>query len=162
MFALNAVMWRHQERGSAADVFAYIPTVRAACVYTGIALVPRGSRQKAEPVITELVEAAKAGERVSWGGEGGFSGFDGVKRFKVGSSVIAIRAQVPLVPVAFQGGFQAMSPRTLRARAGSVLRVRFGAPLSTQGLTEDSARELADRAQAAVSAMYAELGSSAR
>lgn len=50
-----------------------------------------------------------------------------------------------------------MISETLRARPGTV-RVRYGPPLSTTGLTEDDARALADRAQAMVTEMYAALG----
>jgi 1-acyl-sn-glycerol-3-phosphate acyltransferase len=158
-FAFHSVMWAHLERGSGAFLFAIIPLMRAACRRAGILLVPRGNRTAAEPVIAQMVEAARAGERISWGGEGKMSGRDGVLRFKVGSAVIALRAGVPLVPVAFHGGHQTLPLRSGRARPGT-LRVRFGTPLSTEGLTEEAARELADRAQAAVTAMYAELGAS--
>ena len=85
------------------------------------------------------------------------SGKDEVLRFKVGSALIAIRAGVPLVPVAFRGGHQALPLKSVRARPGTI-RVRFGTPISTVGLVEEGARDLADRAQAAVAALYAELG----
>lgn len=156
-FAFHAVMWPHLERASGADIFGLIPTMRAACLRAGIALVPRSNRAAAEGVIAEMVSAAKAGERIAWGGEGKMAGRDEVLRFKIGSALIAIRAQVPLVPVAFWGGHHVMPLRSLRAQPGA-LRVRFGAPLSTEGITEDAARALADRAQVSVASLYADLG----
>jgi 1-acyl-sn-glycerol-3-phosphate acyltransferase len=158
VLAFTAIMWQHLDRASAADVYAWIPFGRAASRRGGIALVPRGNRTGTERLLTEMVEAAKAGERVAWGGEGRLSGRDDVLRFKVGASLIAIRAAAPLVPVAFHGGHQAIPLGSLRARPG-VIRVRFGQPLSTTGLDEDRARDLSDRAQAVVTAMYGELAS---
>lgn len=157
MFALHAVMWRAIDRGSGADVFGRVPLAKPFFARAGIALVPRGNRTGTDRVLAEMVEAVKAGERVGWGAEGRFSGRDEVGHFKVGASLIAIRAQAPLVPVAFRGGHAAMPLGSVRARPG-VIRVRFGAPLSTAGLTENDARALADRAQAAATQMYAELG----
>lgn len=157
VFAFSAVMWKHIDRASAADVYAWIPFARAASRRAGIVLVPRGNRLATERILTEMVEAVKAGERVAWGGEGRLSGRDEVMRFKIGASLIAIRAGAPLVPVAFRGGHQAMPLGSIRARPG-IIQVRFGAPLPTSGLGEDAARDLSDRVQAVVKAMYAELG----
>jgi 1-acyl-sn-glycerol-3-phosphate acyltransferase len=106
--------------------------------------------------MAEMVAAIKAGERVSWGGEGRLSGKDEVMRFKIGAALLAIRAQAPLVPVAFRGGHAALPLGSIRARPGKI-RVRFGCPLSTAGLREEDARDLADRAQAEVARLFAEL-----
>lgn len=155
-FAFWAVMFRYIDHGSGADVFAVIPTMRAASRRLGITLVPRGNRAGTDRVLAEMVDRVRAGERVAWGGEGKLSGRDEVARFKVGAALIAIRAGAPLVPVAFRGGHRALPLRSLRARPGRIL-VRFGAPLTTEGLVEADARVLADRAQAAVAELFAAL-----
>jgi 1-acyl-sn-glycerol-3-phosphate acyltransferase len=98
----------------------------------------------------------RAGERQAWGGEGRIVGMDGIGRFKIGASLIAIRAQVPVIPVTFCGGHQIMPFGGVRARPGLV-RVHFGAPIATNGLTEDDARAFADRLQAVIAARYAEM-----
>lgn len=161
VFAFSAIMWQHIDRAAAADVYASIPFARAASRRAGIALVPRGDRAGTDRLLTEMVDAVKAGERVAWGGEGRLSGCDNVLRFKVGASLIAIRAGAPLVPVTFHGGHKVIPLGSLRARPGTI-RVHFGPPLSTAGLSEDAARELSDRAQAVVTAKYAELASTRR
>ena len=155
-FALHAVLWQAIDRGSGADVFGMVPLAKPAFRRIGLALVPRGNRAGTDRVLAEMVEAVKAGERVGWGAEGRFAGRDEVGHFKVGASLIAIRAQAPLVPVAFRGGHAAMHQGSLRARPGTI-RVCYGAPIPTTGLTEDDARTLADRAQAIVTQMYAAL-----
>lgn len=70
---------------------------------------------------------------------------------------MAIRAEKPLVPLAFHGGHRLMPWKSYDLQPGT-FRVRFGAPLSTEGLTENDARDLADKAQKAVVELYKQLG----
>ncbi len=145
--AFSVTMWPHVDRAAAADLYAYVPFARTACRKAAIEMVPRGNREKTDQLLDRMVAAVKRGERVAWGGEGRLSGFDGVGRFKVGASLIAIRAQAPVVPVVFHGGHHAMPLGTVRARPGMV-RVRFCKPISPKGYTEPSARAFADKLQA--------------
>lgn len=55
-----------------------------------------------------MVTAVRQGERIGWGGEGRLSGRDGIGPLKVGASLIAIRAQAPVIPVVIHGGHDAM------------------------------------------------------
>lgn len=154
------VMWPHIDRAAAADLYAYIPFGRRMARKAAIEMVPRGNRAGTERLLAEVVARVRAGERQAWGGEGRIAGIDGVGRFKVGASLLAIRAQVPVIPVTFYGGHQIMPLGSFRARAGQV-RVHFGAPIAPEGLTEDDARAFADRLQAAIAARYAEMKASA-
>jgi 1-acyl-sn-glycerol-3-phosphate acyltransferase len=154
--AFCTMMWAHVDRAAAADLYAWFPFGRASAERAAIELVPRGDRQGTDRLMGRMVTAVRAGERLAWGGEGRISGLDGVGRFKIGASLIAIRAQVPIHPVAFCGGQVLMPFRSIRARAGTI-RVRFGTPIPTLGLQESDARDLADKAQATLSAMYEDL-----
>ncbi|MEH6359909.1 MAG: lysophospholipid acyltransferase family protein [Amylibacter sp.] len=107
-------------------------------------------------MLVRMVAAAKRGERLAWGGEGRLYGRDGIGRFKVGGSLIAIRAQVPVIPLVFYGGHRAMPLGSVRARPGKI-RIRFGTPIPTTGLEEESARAHADYVQEAAVRIYAEL-----
>lgn len=156
--AYSVSMWPHVDRAAAADLYAYIPFARAACRKAGIELVPRGNRQRTDRLLDRMVTAVRQGERVAWGGEGRLSGFDGVGRFKVGASLIAIRAQAPVVPVVFYGGHRAMPLGTVRASAGEV-RIRFCPPVPTAGRTEADARDFADKLQARFARVYDQLAS---
>lgn len=155
--AFAAVMWPYIERAAAADIYAWIPFARPACRKAGIELVPRGNREATERLLAKMVSAVERGERVAWGGEGRLAGRDAVERFKVGASLIAIRSGAPLVPVAFHGGHQTLPLGSIRARPGKI-RVHFGTPISTTGLRECDAREVADQAQGTVAGLYADLG----
>jgi 1-acyl-sn-glycerol-3-phosphate acyltransferase len=154
--AFCTVMWPHIEWAAAADIYAYFPWGRTAARKAGIELVPRGNRAGTDRLMGSMVDAVKACKRIAWGGEGRLSGRDGVARFKIGASLIAIRAQAPIIPVAFYGGHSVMPLGSVRATPGRIL-VRFGAPIPVSGLTEDDARSLADRTQTVVAGMYADL-----
>jgi|GEM_PF-629411 len=154
--AYGMVMWPHVDRAAAASLYSYLPFGRSAARIAGIEMVPRGNRWAIDRLLEKMVAAVRAGERVAWGGEGRLYGRDGVGRFKIGASLIAIRAQSPLIPVAFCGGHQILPLGSIRARPGRI-RVRFGDAIPTAGLHENNARELADRTQAIVADMYQSL-----
>ncbi len=156
VMAYGASLWSHIDRAAAADLYGYLPFGRSAARKAGIELVPRGNRQATERLIVKMVAALKSGERLAWGGEGRLQGRDGVGRFKVGGSLIAIRAQVPVIPLVFYGGHRAMPLGSVRARQGKIL-VRFGTPIPTTGLKEEDARSLADQVQKVAAGIYAEL-----
>lgn len=156
VMAFTKHMWPHVDRAAAADLYAWFPFARDVFKMADIEMVPRGNRQGTDKLIKKMVLAARDGNRIAWGGEGRLSGIDGVLRFKVGASLIAIRAAVPIVPVAYHGGHQILPLGSLRARTG-IVRVRFGEPIPTSGYSEENARDLATRVQAVVAGMYAEL-----
>jgi len=159
--AFGATLWSHVDRAAAAELYGYFPYGATALAKAGIAVVPRGNRGGTEKVMGSMVEAARQGARVAWGGEGRLQGQDAVGRFKVGGSLIAIRAQVPVVPMVLYGGHNAMPLGTVRARPGRI-HIRFGAPIPTAGLTEEAARSLADQAQSATADIYADLKAAAQ
>ena len=154
VIAFSAIMWRYIDRAAAAEVFMRIPFARAVGKKAGIEVVERGNRAKNDIVLNRMVAALQSGLSVAWGGEGRLSGFDGVGRFKVGASLIAIRSGKSIIPVCFNGGHKAMPVRSLRAIPRTI-SLRFGDPIPVVGLTEDDARALTDRVQAAVAALYA-------
>lgn len=156
MAAYFVAIWPHVDRLAGADIYRHIPFARKACEKLDIELVARGNRRSTDLLVERMVAAAREGERVGWGGEGRLYGRDGVGRFKVGGSIIAIRAKVPIVPVVIQGGHHAMKLGTFRARQGSI-RIRFCDPVSTQGYDEADARELANKLQRIVSENYTTL-----
>jgi len=156
VFAFPSTVLPHVDRAAAADLYAWIPFGRRACNKLGIELVSRGKRKGTNRLISRIVAALENGERIAWGGEGRLSGRDEVKRFKRGAALIAIRANVPIVPVAFYGGHQALPLGSIRARPGTI-HVHFGDPIDPSEYHEDDVRDLADHLQTVVAQMYAEL-----
>jgi len=156
VFAFPSTVLPIVDRVAAAEVYGRIPFGKRATKKLGIELVSRGNRASSEKLIARVVEAVQSGESISWGGEGRLSGMVGLRRFKRGACLIAIRAGAPIVPVAFFGGFKALPTKSLRARPGEIL-VRFGEPIWPDGYTEDQARDMADHVRTVVAQMYEEL-----
>ncbi|WP_019029945.1 lysophospholipid acyltransferase family protein [Colwellia piezophila] len=154
IIALQATLYNNYvDHAAVASQYGMIPFMKAACKAAGILLVPRGNRAGVDKVLNELVEYLKGGERVVFGGEGRLSGIDGVMRFKQGSALLAIRSGKPLIPIAFHGG-QLLMPLQSCALIPGTIRIRFGAPIVSEGLSDKDARMLVDQAQAAVSKLY--------
>ena len=156
VFVFPSAVLVNVDRAAAADAYGLIPFARRACQKAGIDLVPRGRRAATDDLMNKIVVALKNGERVAWGGEGRLSGKDQVSRFKRGAGLIAIRAGVPVIPVAFYGGIKRLPLGSLRVRPGTV-HVHFGDPIESTGYIEENVRDLADHTQAVVAKMYADL-----
>lgn len=81
--------------------------------------------------------------------EGGRS-HDGVLQpFKDGASYIAIKAGVPIVPLAISGTHEILAMHSATFHRGSVT-VRIGDPIATEGLTLHNRKAVTDRARAEV------------
>jgi len=144
----------HVDRAAAADLYKFFPFARAAFARIDFDLVQRGNRAATDVLLDKMVERIRCGQRIAWGGEGRLSGIDGIRRFKIGASLIAIRSGAPVIPVAFHGGHNTMPLGSIRARPGTI-RIRIGKPIPTIGLTEDDARAFADKLRDCLSDMYA-------
>ena len=81
--------------------------------------------------------------------EGGRS-LEGLRDFKEGAAYIAIKAGVPIVPVAIIGMRELLPMGSVHLKSGKVT-VRVGEPFSTKGMTIADRQELTLRLHAAVS-----------
>ena len=75
--------------------------------------------------------------------------------FKKGGFIMAIKGQAPIVPVAILGARDAMRKGSYVIQPVTV-RVRFGRPVETTGLTVAERDELASRVRGKVEALLAE------
>jgi 1-acyl-sn-glycerol-3-phosphate acyltransferase len=160
LMAYLVTMLEHANCAAAADIYRVFPFARGAFEKIDFHMVQRGNRSANDALMEQMIARLRNGERVIWGGEGRLSGIDGVLRFKIGAGLIAIRAGVPVIPIAIHGGHMTMPLWSVRARPGTI-RIRLGEPVSTKGLTENDARALADDLQARVALMYRELAQQA-
>ncbi len=110
----------------------------------GFVPIDRGDRDKAMASIARGAERLRAGSSFLIFPEGTRSRTGQLQRFKKGGFIMAIQAQVPIVPVAVQGGRAAMRKGSALVRPVRV-SVRIGAPIPTTGLTLEDRDELIER-----------------
>jgi 1-acyl-sn-glycerol-3-phosphate acyltransferase len=99
------------------------------------------------------VKALKAGMPLMVFPEGGRSVDGHPKVFMSGPAFMAIKAQVPLVPLAIVGTHELFPMHTHHFRPRPVKLV-VGPPLSTEGLTTRDANQLTEQLRAAISTLY--------
>lgn len=78
-----------------------------------------------------------------------------LQEFKEGAAYIAIKAGVPLVPVAIQGTLEVLPMGSLTVRPGRV-RMRIGDPIPTAGLTLPERSRLTAELRARIEAMLSD------
>jgi 1-acyl-sn-glycerol-3-phosphate acyltransferase len=149
------VLWQVADRSVLAAEYGRIPFFGAAARNLGIVLMRRGDRTSTEKTLADLAGWAAAGQVVSIGAEGRLSPDGEVAHFKRGAFLVAIRAGVPVVPMAVHGGRQILRPGSLRLRPGT-LRYRVGSPIPIEGLTEADAPALAESTRRIVASLSAE------
>jgi len=103
--------------------------------------VERSSRESAIGSMEKATEALKAGQSFLIYPEGTRSPDGRLQEFKKGTVVMAIKAGVPLVPVACSNAHRIMKKRELKIYPGEI-RVEFLAPIDSTKFTVDQRDEL--------------------
>jgi len=93
-----------------------------------------------------LLRAANSGEALAFFPEGTFRPEPGLRRFRPGAFVAAIRSSVPLVPVAIRGSRRVLPSGTLLARRGPV-DIEILPPIGPDEPDYEHHRRLADAAR---------------
>ena len=118
----------------------------------GFVAVERADREKAMAAISRGAESLKAGNSFLIFPEGTRSRTGQLLPFKKGGFIMAIEAQAPIVPVAVQGGRDAMRKGSAFVRPVMVL-VRVGSPIPTAGLTMSDRDGLIARVRSEIAAL---------
>lgn len=99
------------------------------------------------------VKALKAGMPLVLFPEGGRAEQGNVQSFMSGSAFMAIKAGVPLVPIALIGTYELLPIHTYHLTPRPLVAV-IGDPISTAGMTTKDANALTERLRESISAMY--------
>ena len=121
----------------------------------GFVAVDRSDRERAMQSIAKGAESLRAGNSFLIFPEGTRSRTGALLPFKKGGFIMAIQAQVPVVPVAISGGRAAMRKGSPIVRPVQVT-VRIGRPVPTAGLTLEHRDELIGRVRLEVQRLLEE------
>jgi 1-acyl-sn-glycerol-3-phosphate acyltransferase len=132
-----------------------LPILVRAWDLAGFVPLERGNRDQSLPAIDRAAEALRGGNSFLIFPEGTRSRTGALLPFKKGGFIMAIKGQAPVVPVAILGARDAMRKGSLVIQPVTV-RVRFGAPVETAGLTLEDRDELAAAVRGKVEGLLAE------
>lgn len=121
----------------------------------GFVAVDRGNREQALASLARGAASLRSGNSFLIFPEGTRSRTGELLPFKKGGFVMAIQAQVPIVPVAISGGRAAMRKGSPIVRPVRVT-VRIGQPVPTAGLTLDDRDQLIARVRTEIEALLAQ------
>jgi 1-acyl-sn-glycerol-3-phosphate acyltransferase len=133
-----------------------LPVLVRAFDLAGFVPLERGNRDQSLPAIERAAQALREGNSFLIFPEGTRSRSGELLPFKKGGFIMALTGQAPVVPVAISGARSAM-------RKGSpiinpvAVRVSFGTPVETAGLTIDDRDTLIARVRGQVEAMLREV-----
>jgi 1-acyl-sn-glycerol-3-phosphate acyltransferase len=132
-----------------------VPLMGLAFDIGGFVAVERADRHKAFASVDIAAESLRHGNSFLIFPEGTRSRSGELLPFKKGGFIMALKAQVPVVPVAISGGRASMRKGSAIVRPVNVT-VRIGEPISTEGLTIEDRDALIERTRAAVQQLLAQ------
>jgi 1-acyl-sn-glycerol-3-phosphate acyltransferase len=119
----------------------YVPILGWYIRTAGHILIDRSKRQDAMRSLEQAGAKIAKGKSIIIYPEGTRSRDGIIRPFKKGPFVMAIAAQVPIVPIAVEGTKDIMTKGAVRMTPGRV-RIRLGEPVPTAGLTLDDREDL--------------------
>jgi 1-acyl-sn-glycerol-3-phosphate acyltransferase len=132
-----------------------LPLLGRAFVIGGFVPIDRGNREHSIAAIDQAAESLRRGNSFLTFPEGTRSRTGTLLPFKRGPFLMALKAQVPVVPVAIQGGTASMRKGSPIVRPTTV-SVRIGRPVETKGMSLSDREELADMVRAEIEELLAQ------
>ena len=131
-----------------------LPLLGKAFQMGGFVPIDRVSREQSMAAIELAAQSLREGNSFLTFPEGTRSRTGALLPFKRGPFLMALKAQVPIVPVAIQGGTASMRKGSPIVRPATV-SVRIGEPVETRGLDLSDREKLADVVRAGVEELLA-------
>jgi 1-acyl-sn-glycerol-3-phosphate acyltransferase len=129
-----------------------LPILTRAFDLAGFVPLERGNPEQSLPAIDAAAKALEEGNSFLIFPEGTRSRTGALLPFKKGGFIMALKAQVPIVPVAISGARHAMHKGSFIIRPVHV-RVQFGAAVDTAGLRHEDRDRLISTVRDQVQAM---------
>ncbi len=128
-----------------------IPLFGRAMRHCGYIPIDRSDRRKAMQSMNDAAKQIREGASVIVFPEGTRTPDGELKEFKKGGFLIAVKAQVPVVPVAIKGSFAVMSKDSLLIHGGEI-EVEIFPPLETAGLKNADTDRLLEQVREPIAA----------
>lgn len=141
----------HQFKIMAKRGLFYVPFMGWHLWTSGNFPVDRGDPRKTARSLRRVIDGVKGGKSLAGFPEGTRTPDGHLQEFKPGMFKIAVRAGVPIVPVAIRGTFDLLPKTTLAPRPGRV-DVFICPPIETAGVDDRRIDELIARTKAAIGA----------
>lgn len=130
-----------------------VPIFGQVLVASGHIIIDRGDRARAVESLHRAAERIRAGTTVIVFPEGTRSSDGHLRLFKSGPFHLALEAQVPIIPVTVSGSQRITPKGELRIHPG-VVKIVYGKPIATRGLSIEQRKQLADRVRDAIGQGY--------
>ena len=141
--------------------FQKIPILGPAMKSAKQIFIDRGNLAKAFEAYEEAAQAVREGLNAVVFAEGTRSRTGELQPFKKGPFVFAIASQVPVIPVYCAGTFDVLPKGSLWVRPGPV-RLYFGEPIPTAGMTYEDRGALLERTRAVIMGFRVDAGEAER
>ncbi|WP_224365880.1 lysophospholipid acyltransferase family protein [Hyalangium versicolor] len=141
----------------AKHVLKHVPFLGWYMAMTGMIFVNRSNHREALQSLKRAGEHIRSGKSVLAFPEGTRSRDGLIHPFKKGTFMIAIEAQVPIIPVAIEGSLQTLPQGGIWLRRHDI-RVKVGQPIETKGLTNEDRDALIRRVRDTVIQLHQEIG----
>lgn len=140
-----------QYRWLAKEELFRIPLFGGAMRIGGYIPIDRSKSRKAYRSMVAAAERIRTGTSLVVFPEGTRSPNGNLLPFKTGGAILAIRAQVPVVPVAILGTERILPKDTLRLGKGRDVEIRIGRPIPTEGLNTRDKAKFSEQVREAIS-----------
>jgi 1-acyl-sn-glycerol-3-phosphate acyltransferase len=141
----------HQFKIMAKRGLFYVPFMGWHLWTSGNFPVDRGDARRTARSLRRVIDGVRGGKSLAIFPEGTRTATGELQAFKPGAFKIAVRAGVPIVPVAIRGTFALLPKTTLAPRPGRV-DVFIGQPIETSTSSDQDVDVLIERTRAAIEA----------
>jgi 1-acyl-sn-glycerol-3-phosphate acyltransferase len=151
---IYARLGKHLRFLAKAELFK-IPFFGAALRATGMIPVDRSGGERDKEAVAKAVEVVQSRSSVVFFAEGTREPNGQLRPFKKGAAVLALQAQVPLVPLAVAGTKDVLRKQSMFVHGGRPTVLMVGEPISTVGMALEERDALTERAHARVAELLA-------
>ena len=153
VFDIAAIVstWPRSFRFVAKRELTWIPFFGWALLVGHHVIIDRSRRERAVASLERAAEQVRTGTNVIIFPEGTRSPSGQIGEFKSGGFHLAIQAGVPVLPIAISGTRRITPKRSLRIESGRV-RIHYGKPIPTQGMSAEDRNRLKEQVRAAIAA----------